>query len=63
MSVNILFGLVSTQGHNQPTIKIHPYLNYVCRIWQHRLWSFKLGDTKLDIFLPKSGQNGNFDIF
>jgi hypothetical protein len=23
-------------------------------LWQYRLWSFKSGDTKLEIFLPKN---------
>ena len=26
----------------------------VCKIWQYQLWSFKSGDTKLEIFLPEN---------
>ena len=26
----------------------------VCRIWQYGLWSFQMGDTKLERFLPKN---------
>ena len=26
----------------------------VCRVWQYRLWSFHMGDTKLERFLLKN---------
>ena len=28
--------------------------NYLCALWQYGLWSFQMGDTKLERFLPEN---------
>ena len=35
----------------------------VFTIWQYGLWSFQMGDTKLEIFLPKNQQLINFEFW
>ena len=40
----------------KPKISAYFLLQADCTVWQYRLWSFKSGDKKLEIFLPKKQQ-------
>ena len=57
----ILVLIISMKFNKSNCIPSGPILTGWSPLWQYRLWSFQMGDTKLERFLPKNQHTqGNY---